>query len=156
MTGEREEKYLVFSLGGQDFAADITVIKEIRAGDRVAAIPESPDYLLGLMDLRGKVIPLVDLRRRLRVTPTQDGGVVIVVELPGQLVGLVVDRVVEVLSLPPAAWEAAPALISGPARRFVAGVADLQGRLIVLLDLARVLTGEEVAALEDLAEAFAS
>lgn len=156
MAGEREEKYLVFTLGGQDFAADIAVVKEIRAVDRVAPIPESPDYLLGVMDLRGRVIPLVDLRRRLRMAGAGAGGIVVVVELPGQLVGLVVDHVVEVLSLPAAAWEEAPSLVTGPARRFVAGVADLQGRLIVLLDLERVLTGDEAAALEDLVQAFAS
>ncbi len=153
MTGEQEHKYLAFTLADQEFASDIAAVREIRAPERVAPLPESPDYLLGVMDLRGQVVPVVDLRRRFRMPPrpAEAAPVVVIVEVAGQVVGMMVDRVTEVLSLPSSAWTPPPPLVQGPARAFVAGVADLEGRLIVLLDLSRVLSAAEAAEIAELA-----
>lgn len=150
-----DNKYLAFVLGDQEFAADIACVREIRSLDHVARIPDSPAYLLGIMDLRGRVVPVVDLRRRFHLgegLASGHGDVVVVADLGTQVVGLVVDRVQEVLSLSASAWEPPPPLFRGPARQFLSGVADLNGRLIVLLDLARVLSSEEVQALQRVAE----
>lgn len=150
---EKDRKYLAFTLAGQEYATDISVVKEIRGLERVAPLPESPAYLLGVMDLRGKVVPVVDLRRRFHLPAVQEEGetIIIIVDMPGQTVGLTVDQVTEVLSLSPSAWEPPPPLFNGPARNFVSGVANLSSRLIILLDLSRVLNPEEVAEIGDLA-----
>ncbi len=153
MAGVREQKYLAFMLGDQEFASNIAVVREIRGLEKVAAIPDSPPHLIGMMDLRGKVIPVVDLRRRFHLPPVEAGSqgqVIIVVEMDAQVVGLLVDRVTEVLSLADSAWEPPPPLYQGPAQRFLSGVANLKGRLIVLLDLTRVLSREEVQDMTDL------
>lgn len=148
-----EHKYLAFTLADQEFASDIAAVREIRALERVAPLPDSPAFLLGVMDLRGKVVPVVDLRRRFKLPARPEGvaPIVVIVDVAAQVVGMTVDRVTEVLSLPPSAWSPPPPLFQGPARAFVSGVADLDGRLIVLLDLARVLSAEEAAAIGELA-----
>lgn len=151
---EKDRKYLAFTLAGQEYATDITLVKEIRGLERVAPLPESPDYLLGVMDLRGRVAPVVDLRRRFHLPTSQESDgdtIIVVVDLPGQTVGLTVDQVTEVLSLAPSAWEPPPPLFNGPARNFVSGVANLNSRLVILLDLSRVLNPEEVAEIGELA-----
>lgn len=145
---EKDQKYLAFTLADQEYATDIAFVKEIRGLERVAALPDSPDFLLGVMDLRGRVVPIVDLRRRFHMPASQEGGgdsVIVVVDMPGQTVGLTVDQVTEVLSLGRSAWEPPPPLFNGPARNFVSGVANLNGRLVILLDLSRVLNEQEVA-----------
>ncbi len=145
MAAEVDEKFLVFSLCGQEYAAEISIVREIRGLDSVATLPDSPDFVRGVMDLRGKVIPLLDLRRRFRMPMGQikGEGIVIVVDLDGLTAGLVVDRVVEVFSLPPSAWEEPSPLVSGPVRNVVQGMADLSGRIIILLDMNCILTPEE-------------
>lgn len=151
---EKDRKYLAFNLADQEYATDISLVKEIRGLERVAALPESPHFLLGVMDLRGKVVPVVDLRRRFHLPTSQEGGgesIIVVVDMPGQTVGLTVDQVTEVLSLAPSAWEPPPPLFNGPARNFVSGVANLNGRLVILLDLSRVLNPQEVTEIGDLA-----
>lgn len=152
-----EGKYVVFSLAGQEYAAEISTVREIREAERVAPIPESPDYVRGVMDLRGRVILLIDLRSRLRVGGSDPTGeeIVIIVDLTDQVAGLVVDRVVEVLSLDGDAWEEAPVVADGSTSRYVAGICNLDGRLIVLIDLPRLMTAEETRAFAELAQVSA-
>lgn len=148
-----EGKYVVFSLAGQEYAAEISAVREIRGAERVAPIPESPDYVRGVMDLRGRVILLIDLRSRLRVGGSNpaDEEIVIIVDLTDQVAGLVVDRVVEVLSLDGDAWEEAPIVADGSTSRYVAGICNLDGRLIVLIDLPRLINAEEARGFAELA-----
>lgn len=139
-----EDKFLVFSLAGQEYAVGISLIKEIRAMDRIASLPDSPDHVCGVMDLRGRVIPLIDLRYRFHLVPpgSQAGGIVIVVDLDGLTTGLVVDKVAEVTGLPPSCWEPPSPFVPASVRNLVAGVADISGRIIILLDLPRLLRNE--------------
>lgn len=124
----------------------ISLVKEIRALDRVAPLPDSPEHVRGVMDLRGRVIPLIDLRSRFHLVPPggQADGIVIVVDMADLTAGFVVDKVVEVTSLPPSSWEPPSPLVSAPARNLVSGVADISGRIIILLDLPRLLSAEKL------------
>lgn len=155
---ESDDKYLVFTLGRSEYAAGIGCVREIRAPEGTTPLPECPPYVLGVMDLRGRVVPLLDLRARLGVEPAGDRPVVMIVDVAGQMVGLMVDRVVEVRSFEPSVWQEVPPAVPAHVRAFVRGVADLGGRIILRLDLDPLLAGEVAelaAALAGVEEAVA-
>ncbi len=136
---ESEDKYLVFSVGGAEYAAGIAGVREIRLLEGVTSLPDCPPHVLGVMDLRGRVVPLLDLRLRLGREPAGERPVVVIVDVGGQAVGLVVDGVVEVRSFERSVWQGVPATVPPHVRAFVRGVADLAGRILLLLDLDRLL-----------------
>ncbi len=134
-----EGKYLVFSVGDAEYAAAITGVREIRLLEGVTSLPDCPPHVLGVMDLRGRVVPLLDLRLRLGRQPAGERPVVVIVDVGGQAVGLVVDRVVEVRSFAGSVWQEVPTAVPSHVRAFVRGVADLAGRILLWLDLDRLL-----------------
>lgn len=136
---------VVFQLGHELYGADIAVVREVSPLQRVTRVPRTPRYLEGVTNLRGRVIPVVDLRRRLNLpvsAPTKSTRIA-VAELEGGQVGMVVDAVLEVLRVPAANIEPPSQLLSKVEREYVQGVANIDGRLIILLDLARVLQRDE-------------
>jgi purine-binding chemotaxis protein CheW len=136
---------VVFQLGHELYGADIAVVREVSPLQRVTRVPRTPRYLEGVTNLRGRVIPVVDLRRRLNMpvsAPTKSTRIA-VAELEGGQVGMVVDAVLEVLWVPAANIEPPSQLLSKVEREYVQGVANIDGRLIILLDLARVLQRDE-------------
>jgi len=138
-------KHLVFSVGDREFAVSIENTWEIRQADNVVPLPESPPWLRGVMDLRGKVIPVVDLASRFGFPPEASSGVILVAESGGEKVGFLVRRVLEVLDLPPEMVEPPPAVYQGEGRRFVRGVVNLKGRILILISLSQVLEEAEVS-----------
>ncbi len=136
---------VVFQLGHELYGADIAVVREVSPLQRVTRVPRTPRYLEGVTNLRGRVIPVVDLRRRLNLpvsAPTKSTRIA-VAELEGGQVGMVVDAVLEVLRVPAANIEPPSQLLSKVELEYVQGVANMDGRLIILLDLARVLQRDE-------------
>lgn len=130
---------VVFSLGREEFGASVTQVREVLPLEGATPVPRAAHDIEGVMNVRGHILPVLDLRRRLGLT---DGAAppvrkVLVVESPGQgPVGLVVDDVVEVLRLPHAAIESAPALVvTEVSRKYIAGVAKVADRLILVCDL---------------------
>jgi purine-binding chemotaxis protein CheW len=136
---------VVFQLGHELYGADISVVREVSPLQRVTRVPRTPRYIEGVTNLRGRVIPVVDLRRRfnLPVTAATKSTRIAVAELEGGQVGMIVDAVLEVLRVPAASIEPPTQLLSKVETDYVQGVAKVDGRLIVLLDLARVLRREE-------------
>jgi len=146
---ERAGKYLTFNLGGEEFGIGISLIREIIGLLPVTAIPGAPFFVLGVINLRGRVIPIVDLRRHFgleTVEPTVRT-CIIVVEVEGgrhRRVGLVVDAVSEVLAIRGEEIEDAPALGAGLDTGFMMGMAKVAGKVKILLAIERILTPGEI------------
>jgi len=133
--------YVLFMLGGEMYAAETLYIQEILKPGSITHIPNTPDFLVGVANLRGKILPVADLRRKFRMT---EAGVtkasrVIVVKLGEEAVGALVDEVISVKSIPDETVETAPPemLASMPDPSAVRGIANLEGQAVIVLDLVR-------------------
>ena len=148
-TGESQQ-IVSFSMGDEEYGVDISQIQEIVRMREVTHIPEMPEFIEGVMNLRGKVVPVVDLRKRFRFESENTKSTrIIVVDITGNTVGLVVDAVSEVLRLPQRTIEPPPLMIAGISREYIKGVGKVRERLIILLDLEKVLSLEEQTALQE-------
>lgn len=136
---------VVFQLGDELYGAEIAVVREVGPMQRVTRVPRTPRYIEGVTNLRGRVIPVIDLRRRLGlpVTPFTKQTRIAVAELEGGQVGMIVDSVQEVLRIPAESVEPATGLVSKLDAETISGVAKVDDRLIVLLDLAHVLQRDD-------------
>jgi purine-binding chemotaxis protein CheW len=140
------EQYLTFELAGELFAIPILSVQEIRGWESVSRVPRSPEHVLGVINLRGAVVPVVDLRSRLAIerrdtTPTT---VVIVVRIACQgntsvTIGCVVDAVSDVANIAADSVRVAPQVCGSVDTHFVSGISTLEGRLVMLLDLTRLI-----------------
>ncbi len=142
---ETVSQVVVFQLGKELYGADISVVLEVSPLLRVTKVPRTPTYIEGVTNLRGRVIPVVDLRKRLGlpVTAATKATRIAVAELEGGKVGMIVDAVVEVLRVPSTAVEPPSPMFSKIDNENVLGVAKVDERLIILLDLARILMRED-------------
>ncbi|MCB1351959.1 MAG: chemotaxis protein CheW [Rhodobacteraceae bacterium] len=129
-----------FRLSEQDFCIDIMNIREIRGWTPPTPLPHSPDYVRGLINLRGSVLPIVDLSRRLGLSSREatSRDVIIVVMVETQLIGLVVDGVSDILTVKQTDFQPTPSVGSDNAQGYVQGIMAIEGRMIRLLDLKRV------------------
>lgn len=142
---DQVKQIVVFQLGNELYGADIGVVREVGPLLRVTRVPRTPSYIEGVINLRGRVIPVVDLRRRLGlpVSAASKSTRIAVAELEGGQVGMIVDAVSEVLRVPAADIEPPGLMVSKVDSDHVVGVAKVDDRLIILLDLSRVLMREE-------------
>lgn len=135
-------RWLSFSLGSEDYALDISMIREILKPREITAIPRVPDFLLGIISLRGNIIPIFDLKRRLGlgvVTVDEDSRIIVCQE-GDLLAGLLIDRITQVTSISEEGIEPPPAIFSGRDRAFLDGVGRVQGKVLILLNIANILT----------------
>lgn len=136
------EQLVVFQLGGEEYAASISQVKEIIRYGGSTKLPNTPEYMDGIINLRGKVIPVVDLAKRFGLPRAKDGDVqAIIVEAAGREVGMVVNEVSEVLRIEDSAIE--PAKTVSHAGEFLRGIGKMEGRLLIILDLDKVFSEEE-------------
>ncbi|MBN1829316.1 MAG: purine-binding chemotaxis protein CheW [Deltaproteobacteria bacterium] len=145
----REGKYLTFSLASEDFGMSILKIKEIIGMMAITAVPQTPPYVRGVINLRGKVIPVADLRLRFGMAAKEytDRTCIIVVEFEGPsgqiLTGVVVDSVSEVLNIKTEAIENKPDFGADDGIDYILGMAKVSGGVKILLDIDRVLSSNE-------------
>lgn len=134
-----------FKIGDEEFGVDILKVQEINRMLQVTRVPNAPDYVDGVINLRGKVIPIIDLRTRLNMPRKEHDKDtrIVVVELSGRVVGFVVDAVSEVLRIPKSVTEPPPSVVSGIDAEYITAVGKLEDRLLILLDLERILSAEE-------------
>ena len=148
---------VTFRLGTEEYSLDILSVQEIIRHMHLTKVPRTPDFVEGVINLRGRVIPVLDLRKRFgmssedRTNETR----IIVVDVDDKTVGLKVDAVSEVLRLPAASVEPPPSIIMGVESEYIKGVGKLDGRLIILLDVAKILTRCEKDALGNVINATA-
>jgi purine-binding chemotaxis protein CheW len=142
-----EFQLVVFELGEERYGLDIATVYEIIRHQPVTAVPQAPAFVEGVINLRGRIIPVVDLRRRFGMPSGQltRSSRIVVCEVAGTRVGLVVDGVSEVLMVPVDAVEQTPEVASGGVGAYLRGIAKLGEHLVILLDLGGLL-GEATAA----------
>jgi purine-binding chemotaxis protein CheW len=158
VVAEAMTQIVTFQVGREEFGLDIGVITEALRPLRITPLPHMPRFIEGVINLRGMIIPVVDLRKRFGLADIQSdprksrmiitrgalrGG------SPEDLLGLVVDSVREVLLLPARQIEAAPEAATGDQAGFIAGVAKVADRLVIVLDISRILSGAERAELAE-------
>ena len=131
-----------FKIGTEEFGVDILKVQEINRMMMLTKVPNTPEFVEGVINLRGRIIPVIDLRMRLGLPhkePDKDTRI-IVVELEGNTVGFIVDQVNEVLRIPQSITEPPPAIVGGINADFITTVAKLENKLLILLDLDNILT----------------
>ncbi|MGA9392574.1 MAG: chemotaxis protein CheW [Candidatus Sulfotelmatobacter sp.] len=135
-----------FHVGGEEFGINILRVQEIIRSQQLTRVPNSPDCMEGVMNLRGKIIPVIALRKRfgLEQVPPDKQNRIVVVEIQGNVLGFVVDAVSEVLRIPADTVEAPPRL-GAVEREYVAGVGKIGDRLLILLDADRLMSSSEEA-----------
>jgi purine-binding chemotaxis protein CheW len=140
----RARQVLTFKLAGEEYGIGILMVQEIRGWSAVTAVPHSPHWVLGVIDLRGVVVQIVDLRRRFELEPAQFGPstVVIVIRVPAggeeRTVGLVVDAVSEVYDLDESSYRPLPEMGSAATSEVVLGLAQADGKTLILLNAERL------------------
>jgi purine-binding chemotaxis protein CheW len=149
---------LVFKLGQEEYGVDILKVQEIRGYEKVTPIPRSPDFLKGVVNLRGTIAPVIDLRVKFALpNPTYDSlTVVIVLRIAGRIVGAVVDGVSDVVQLAPSDIKDPPRLGSIVDSSYLAGVATVGGRMILALDIEKLLSAGELDLLGEAAGSAAA
>ena len=154
-TREATREVLVFVLGGEEYCVDILKVQEIRGYEKVTPIPSAPAFLKGVVNLRGIIVPVVDLRMKFGMAePRYDAfTVVIVLRIAGRVVGAVVDGVSDVLQLAASEVKPAPSLGSVVDASFIAGLATQSGRMILILDIEKLLSSGELNLLREAAAA---
>ena len=137
----RTRELITFRIGTQEFCVDIMVVREIRGWTAATPLPRAPAWLRGVINLRGTVLPIVDLAARLgfeaRETPERQ--VIIVAQIGSQVMGLQVDAVSDILTVDDSAVQPPPEIASEMVRGFVQGLLAIEGRMVSLVSLERVL-----------------
>ena len=143
-------QYLTFALGAEEYGVDILKVQEIKGVSAITPIPNTPAHIKGVMNLRGTIMPVVDLRVKfgLPCQTCDQFTVTIVVNVRSKVMGLVVDAVSDVLHLPVADVQEAPDLGSQVDTRFIAGMARVGEKLVIFLNLDTVLSDQELATIE--------
>jgi purine-binding chemotaxis protein CheW len=154
-TAHAEEQLVVFDLAEEAYGVDIGAVREIIRIMDITRVPKTPEFVEGIINLRGKVIPVVDLRRRFSLPVSEENkeNRIVVVDIGGQDIGVVVDAVTEVLRISSDSVEPPSAVITTADSAFLLGIAKLENRLIILLDLERVLSEQERAELSNVSAA---
>ncbi len=139
-----------FIIGNEEFAVDILYVQEINRMVQITSVPNAPDFVDGVINLRGRVIPVIDLRTKLGMPKKEHDKStrIIVVEVNGRTVGFIVDAVNEVLRIPKNITEAPPDLVTGVNSEYIKSVGKLEDRLLILLDLTKILSTEQEAKLQ--------
>ncbi len=155
---QREDKHAAaevvqvvsFELGNEEYGVDISQVQEIIRMVEITHVPRAPHFMEGVINLRGQLIPIIDLRTRfgMQRTDKTKSTRIVVTEIGSKRVGIVVDSVSEVLNIPLEQVENAPDMIAGVGTEYIQGVGKVNDRLIILLDLTMVISGEEKIQLE--------
>ena len=154
---EKEGKYLTFILDNEDYGIGILKVKEIIGVMPITSIPRTPEFLRGVINLRGKVIPVVDLRLKfgMEAIDYTERTCIIVVETESQvgtvMIGIVVDSVSEVLNIKVEDIDETPTFGSKLDTGYILGMAKMEGGVKILLDIDKILTGDNIAVLEKVA-----
>lgn len=143
-----------FKIGNEEFGVDILKVQEINRMMQITKVPNAPNFVDGVINLRGRIIPIIDLRIRLGMVKREHDKStrIVVVELDGKTVGFIVDEVSEVLRIPVNITEPPPPMVAGINADYITAVGKLEDRLLILLDMEKVLSDTEKKELEKAAK----
>ena len=155
LTKDGETQLVVFRMESEEFACGINDVREVLKMIRVTPLPRSLDFVEGVINLRGEVIPVIDLRKRFGLTEAErtDESRIIIVEAEERMVGLTVDSVTEVIRIPNTQIHDAPNQVAGQQTNLIMGVGKIDQRMLIILNLDRILTSDEQIALADISQA---
>src|SRR5438105_1725286 len=151
---EKDLHIVGFRVGRETFGVPISLVHEIVRVPEVTAVPEAPDCIEGVINLRGKIVSVVDLRKRFgeRDIKRHKKNRILVAEVQGKMVGLIVDAASEVLKVPPSEIEQPPKVFEDGEINYVTGVGKLKDRLVILVDLNKILQRGQLRRLGEFAE----
>jgi purine-binding chemotaxis protein CheW len=150
---EKNLQLVIFELSGEEFGVEILQVSEIIPVSRITSIPQAPECIKGLINLRGKIVVVIDLNKRLGFSSKETDSLskIIIMEVRGTVIGMLVNSVTEILRLPLSSIEPTPEIIKSKINaEYLTGVGKVGNRIIVLLNLTRVLGEEEIDELNDL------
>lgn len=144
-------EYLSFLLGHEEYGIEILKVQEIRGYDVVTQIPNTPTFIKGVVNLRGKIVPIVDLRIKFNLENIEynEFTVVIVLNLSGRIVGVVVDGVSDVIALNQAQIEPMPSLVTGIDTKYIIGLATYEERMLILVAIEELMASQEIGLIDD-------
>ncbi len=144
---EQELRWVTFRLENEKYGINVMQVQEVLRVSEIAPVPGAPDYVLGIINLRGNVVTVIDTRKRFGLIPKEmdDSTRIVIIESDDQVVGILVDSVAEVVDLRVSEMEAAPNVGTEESAKFIQGVASHDDELLILVDLNRLLTDEEWA-----------
>ncbi|NOX76105.1 MAG: chemotaxis protein CheW [Gammaproteobacteria bacterium] len=152
-------QFLTFILAGEEYGVDILRVQEIKGWDTVTPIPNTPEYIRGVINLRGTIVPIIDLRRRFQLEAVEYGPMTVVIVLRvedpegdnSRIMGLVVDAVSDVYNVPEDTIKPAPDFGSVVDVNFVKGLATLEDVMVIMLDIDRLLNADDLAVVQQAA-----
>lgn len=153
---ENGSQFLTFSLAGEAYGVDILRVQEIKGWVQVTRIPNTPEYLKGVLNLRGTIVPIIDMRIRFHLETMDYTSETVIIVLSVQtdagdrVVGIVVDSVSDVLSVKPEDRKPSPDFGTNVNTEFIEGLATVEDQMVMLLDIDKMLTTDEISALESL------
>ena len=142
-----KEQFLSFQLGAEEYGIDILRVQEIRAYEKATRMPNTPAYIKGVINLRGVIVPVIDLRMKFGLDSAEynEMTVVVVLNLAHRTIGIVVDSVSDVLALAAGDIRPAPEFTARVDNAFVRGLATIDQRMLIIADIERLMTGAEMA-----------
>ena len=143
-------QWVTFRLGDETYGVNVMQVQEVLRITEIAPVPGAPDYVVGIINLRGNVVTVIDTRKRFGLYPKDpdDSSRIVIIEAEDQVIGILVDSVAEVVELRSSEIESAPNVGNEESSRFIQGVTSRNGELLILVDLNRFLSDEERAELE--------
>ncbi len=146
-------EYLTFVLGDEQYGLEILKVQEIRGYDTVTQIANTPDFIKGVVNLRGKIVPIVDLRIKFNLGKVEydEFTVVIILNLSGRVVGIVVDGVSDVKALKDEQIRDVPALVSNIDTKYIVGLATVEEQMFILVDIEQLMSSNEMALMDSVA-----
>lgn len=153
----QEVEFLTFSLGNEEYGIEIRNITEITGIQNITDLPDVPNYVKGVINLRGKTLPVIDIRLRFRIEEKEynERTCIIVVNIKEMAVGLIVDSVTEVLDIPAKDIEPPPKINQGDSSRYIQGLGKVGDEVKIILDVQKLLFGEEFDMIEEAANVSA-
>ncbi|MCL0068716.1 chemotaxis protein CheW [Thermodesulfovibrionales bacterium] len=150
MAADEILQLITFTLDKEEYAVDILKVQEINRMTEITRVPNSPPQMEGVINLRGKVIPVVNLRKRFGLTPkdNDEHSRIMIMDIQGITIGFVMDSVSEVLRVPSSIVEPTPPMATNISTEFIKGIAKMEERLIIILDMDRLIGKEETASIE--------
>ncbi len=152
---KEESQLVVFALENEEFACKIDDVREVLKMIKITPLPNALNFIEGLINLRGEVIPVIDLRKKFGLPPIErdTNSRIIIVEVSEKMVGLIVDFVSEVISLNDNQIQDAPEQVAGSRTQLIMGVGKVENRLLIILNLELILSSDEQIGLEEISEA---
>ena len=146
-----DREFLTFVLGQEEYCIDILKVQEIRGYESVTRIANAPDFIKGVINLRGNIVPIVDLRIKFRLGKVEYGGqtAVIVLNVLGRTIGMVVDRVSDVMSLSHDRIKPAPEFGTALNTQYIMGLAMLDDRMIIVINIEKLISSPEVQLIDE-------